>query len=68
MVARADLRVDMDNVTDRDAGDAADLAAAALVLKEPETVEDALARLVVAALSVIPGAEQCGISIADVSR
>jgi hypothetical protein len=62
----------MDNVTDRDAGDAADLAAAmaaaALVLKEPETVEDALARLVVAALSVIPGAEQCGISIADVSR
>jgi hypothetical protein len=46
----------MDNVTDRDAGDAADLAAAmaaaALVLKEPETVEDALARLVVAALSV----------------
>jgi transcriptional regulator with GAF, ATPase, and Fis domain len=74
-LVRADLEGDMNNVTDHEAGDAggaggavdlaAAMAAAALVLKEPETVEDALARLVVVALSVIPGAEQCGISVAD---
>jgi transcriptional regulator with GAF, ATPase, and Fis domain len=59
----------MDSVTDREAegavGLAEAMAAAAMVLKEPETVEDALARLVEVALSVIPGAEQCGISVAD---
>jgi len=48
--------------------DAVDLAAAmaeaALSLKESETVEDALARLVVVAQSVIPGVEQCGVSVA----
>jgi len=41
------------------------MAEAALALKEPETVEDALARLVVVAQGAIPGAEQCGISVAD---
>jgi len=44
---------------------AAAMAEAALALKEPETVEDALARLVVVAQASIPGAEQCGISVAD---
>jgi transcriptional regulator with GAF, ATPase, and Fis domain len=44
---------------------AAALAQAALALKEPETVEQALSRLVGVALSIIPGAEQCGISVAD---
>lgn len=43
---------------------AAAMAEAASALKQPETVEQALARLVVAAQSVIPGAEHCGISIA----
>ena len=43
---------------------AAAMAEAALALKEPETVEAALARLVVVAQTVIPGAEQCGISVA----
>ena len=55
----------MNNLTDGDAVElAAGMAAAALVLKEPESVEDALARLAVVALSIIPGAEQCGISVA----
>ena len=44
---------------------AAALAEAALALKEPETVGQALSRLVEVALSIIPGAEQCGISVAD---
>jgi transcriptional regulator with GAF, ATPase, and Fis domain len=57
---------DINDVADGEVVDlAAGLAAAALVLKEPESVEEALARLAVVALSVIPGAEQCGISVAD---
>ena len=49
-----------------DEGDlAAAMAEAALALNAPETVEEALARLVQVARSVIPGAEQCGISVAD---
>jgi hypothetical protein len=56
----------MNDVADGEVVDlAAGLAAAALVLKEPESVEEALARLAVVALSVIPGVEQCGISVAD---
>jgi hypothetical protein len=41
------------------------MAEASLALKEPETVEQALARLVGVVLSVFPGAEQCDITIAD---
>jgi transcriptional regulator with GAF, ATPase, and Fis domain len=44
---------------------AAAMAEAALAMKETETVEQALTRLVKVALSAIPGAEQCGISVAD---
>ena len=43
---------------------AAAMAEAALALKEPETVEEALTRLVGVAQSIIPGAEHCGISVA----
>jgi transcriptional regulator with GAF, ATPase, and Fis domain len=49
-----------------DGGDlAAAMAEAALALKDPETVERALARLVLVVQSTIPGAEHCGISVAD---
>ena len=59
----------MSGVTGVGSADEGDLAAAmaeaALALNAPETVEEALARLVQVARSVIPGAEQCGISVAD---